>query len=131
MTNDLKASIKGLSGQKKFAKLRAIMPEIEQKLAEGVTHEDIVRALYNAGFDIALPTFRMYLYRYRRIQKSPPEPEIVQKQVVAQPPQVAIADVADTVADFDTALDPRQRESASQKYMDRRPPIIGKKRNET
>lgn len=48
------------------ARLRALMPYIETRLAEGVRHSVIVEDLQEAGFPVAMKTFRAALYRYRK-----------------------------------------------------------------
>jgi len=45
------------------------MPEIDLKVREGVSHEDIVATMYASGVDINLHTFRSALYRYRKQQR--------------------------------------------------------------
>lgn len=48
------------------ARLRALMPYIETRLAEGVPHSAIVEDLHEAGFPVPMKTFRTALYRYRK-----------------------------------------------------------------
>lgn len=48
------------------ARLRALMPYIETRLAEGVPHSAIVQDLHEAGFPVPIKTFRTALYRYRK-----------------------------------------------------------------
>lgn len=50
------------------ARLRQRWPQIEQLLAKGVRHADIVAALQSEGLPLTLKTFRSYLYRQRRRQ---------------------------------------------------------------
>jgi len=51
------------------AKLRQLMPQIEQKIAQGVQHQALVDALCKAGLEVNLNTFRKTLARYRQRQK--------------------------------------------------------------
>ena len=48
------------------ARLRALMPYIETRLAEGVPHSAIVEDLQEAGLPVPIKTFRAALYRYRK-----------------------------------------------------------------
>lgn len=50
----------------KAAKLRQLMPEIEEKLASGVTLVAIHQALVLIGFDLTFQTLKTYLYRCRK-----------------------------------------------------------------
>jgi len=67
--NKLKRAINEVTGGTKAAKLRRVMPEIEEKLEQGVRHEEIVAALHTGGLDVTLETFRKTLYRYRAQRK--------------------------------------------------------------
>jgi len=51
------------------ARLRALMPYIETRLAEGVPHSAIVEDLREAGLPVPMKTFRGALYRYRKDSK--------------------------------------------------------------
>ena len=48
------------------ARLRALMPYIETRLAEGAPHSAIVEDLREAGLPVPIKTFRAALYRYRK-----------------------------------------------------------------
>lgn len=48
------------------ARLRALMPYIETRLAEGVPHSAIVEDLREAGLPVPIKSFRAALYRYRK-----------------------------------------------------------------
>ncbi|WP_017162192.1 hypothetical protein ACE15N_22975 (plasmid) [Xanthomonas campestris pv. passiflorae] len=141
--NKLKQSITELTGGTKAAKLRRVMPEIEEKLDQGVRHEEIVAALHAGGLDVTLETFRKTLYRYRAqraggTMKTPPK--VVRATTADGNPQVrADAPTEDLTADdaagdaptstsFDDALDRRKRDQVGESYLTRRKPIIGKKR---
>jgi hypothetical protein len=124
VVDDLKTRINALSGKTTAAKLRDVMPDIDRKVREGVRHEDIIQTLGETGLKLSLATFRGNLYRYRRLVQSIPEPELTQDQAIAQifdSPPMNLEDV----------LDARQRETIEQKYVGKRPPIIGHKRNQT
>lgn len=73
MADDLKLALDKLSATTKAARLRALMPLIEAKRAQGVRHAEIVAALNERGFELTEETYRNYLHRQRKRQrKSPP-----------------------------------------------------------
>ena len=66
MSVDLKSSLENLSATTKASRLRALMPLIEAKLAEGVRHAEIILALNEQGFAMTEKTYRNYLHRQRK-----------------------------------------------------------------
>ncbi|MCT8308714.1 hypothetical protein NYQ51_16960 [Xanthomonas translucens pv. translucens] len=140
--NKLKQSLTELTGGTKAAKLRRVMPEIEEKLDQGVRHEEIVAALAAGGLDVTLETFRKTLYRYRAqhaggAKQTPPKAIRATRadgnpQAPADAPQEdSTADAAEDAApttSFDDAIDRIKRDEVGESYMTRRKPIIGKKR---
>ncbi|ARU20782.1 glutathione ABC transporter permease GsiD [Ralstonia solanacearum] len=52
----------------KAAKVREVMPVIEQRIAAGVRIADILKTLQGRGIDLTEATLKSYLYRYRRKQ---------------------------------------------------------------
>ena len=52
----LKSKINSLTVKSKSAKLKSIMPEIDRKVSEGVSHEAIIAALAEEGFIVSMPT---------------------------------------------------------------------------
>ena len=124
----LKLKVNSLTAKSTSAKLKSIMPEINQKVLEGVSHEDIVAALSEGGLVISLPTFRTNLYRYRREIKGRDETDGVKPiEVVTRHPKESFdkSDIAIPIADvdFDAALDPKARDNLTNKYMAPRPII--------
>lgn len=63
---DLKAVISQVEPTTKVAQLRQVMPEIEEKLAAGVTLAQLHKAMTEAGFEVAFETLKTYLYQHRR-----------------------------------------------------------------
>ena len=53
----------------KSARLRALLPGIEQARAQGVKHQDIVLALNREGFEISYHVYRNMLTRLRKQAK--------------------------------------------------------------
>jgi hypothetical protein len=66
LNDDLVKKIKSLKPNGTKSELRKLLPEIDLKVQEGVSHEDILATLYSAGIDINIHTFRSALYRYRK-----------------------------------------------------------------
>ncbi|CAZ15869.1 hypothetical protein XACN24_15835 (plasmid) [Xanthomonas albilineans] len=139
----LKQQITDLTGGTKAAKLRRVMPEIEEKLDQGVRHEEIVAALAAGGLDVTLETFRKTLYRHRAqkardARQTPPKTARTTTRADGNP-QVRVKAQEDSTDDdapddattpsFDDALDRRKRDEVGESYMTRRKPIIGKKSN--
>jgi hypothetical protein len=75
MLADLKTSLEKLSATTKAARLRALMPLIEAKLAEGVRHAEIVLALNEQGFTLTEKTYRNYVHRQRKQCRATPSGE--------------------------------------------------------
>src|SRR5664279_1405826 len=50
----------------KAKRLQPLWPAIEAKRAEGVSHTEILRLLNEIGFQLTVPTYKSYLYRYRK-----------------------------------------------------------------
>lgn len=71
MTNKfVKLAIKQIEPTSKVAQLRLLMPDIEVKLGEGVQLSAVHKVLVAAGFDLSFQTFKTYLYRIRRKEKT-------------------------------------------------------------
>ncbi len=66
---ELEALIAGVAQTTLAGKLRALMPVIDQRIKDGVSHQEIIDALNrHGGFatQVKLQTFRSYLFRYRK-----------------------------------------------------------------
>ncbi|MBU4610318.1 hypothetical protein IMZ29_07120 [Achromobacter sp. GG226] len=46
--------------------LRGLLPAIDRRIADGVSHQEIVALLANHGLNISVPTLRKRLYRWRK-----------------------------------------------------------------
>jgi hypothetical protein len=76
----------------KSRRLRGLWPVIEAKLAEGITHGEILRLLNDSGFDLTERTYKSYLYRYRKRHRSSgvaPTPVHLTEFPALQPADVA------------------------------------------
>lgn len=136
-TDKIRNSIAKLSGHTAAAKLRQVMPEIDAKVQDGVRHEEIVAALKSAGIDVNLETFRKNLYRYRaKIRKAggpsaPVRPATMTDGNLSAGPQSVDA-IPEPVGDteFEAALDPKKRDAIGERYLNKRPALLGKNRSE-
>lgn len=63
-------ALRQLSAGRKANRLNSLLPTIEQKLAEGITHGEILALLNANGLDITERTYKSYLYRYRKRRRS-------------------------------------------------------------
>ena len=67
----LEAALQQLTVGRKAKRLRGLWPTIEKKLAEGVSHAEILGLLNENGFALTERTYKSYLYRYRKRRRSP------------------------------------------------------------
>ena len=65
----LHLAIEKLEAGTKAARLRVLMPEIEQRLAAGTRIADVVQVLNTNGLPISTATLKSYLYRFRKAAK--------------------------------------------------------------
>jgi hypothetical protein len=63
---DARQMVNQIEPATKAARLRAVMPDIERKLAAGVRLAQIHQALVDAGFELTLAALKTYLHRYRK-----------------------------------------------------------------
>ncbi|MDD2859566.1 MAG: hypothetical protein PHT60_15490 [Acidiphilium sp.] len=136
MTDDLKARIDSLSGSTVAAKLRAVMPDIDRKVRDGVRHEEIIEALEAAGLSVNLNTFRSYLYRYRRkhgadARTAPPERSFHRPDGNPAGETIGEAETPAPASDdqFEALLKAENRDALGEKYLARRPNLLGKNRS--
>ncbi len=149
----LKDQIASFTGKTLASQLRVLMPDIDSRVREGVDHETIVERLTKAGLPISLNTFRVYLYRYRlkaraskveplvEIVRSEPEPNTDRNTVTdpkpmaddnppsdlpeTEPNTVAIDSLS--LADL---LDAKKSDAYIDRYMNRRPRLLGRNRGQ-
>lgn len=62
----LRAAVEAVEARTKAARLRAVLPEIEQRLSAGARIVDVVEALNRSGLPITTATLKSYLYRFRK-----------------------------------------------------------------
>ncbi|MDR5797997.1 conjugal transfer protein TraD [Caballeronia sp. LZ008] len=78
---DVVQALTALEPKTKAAKVREVMPLIEQRLSAGVRIVDVLKALRANGIDLTEATLKSYLYRYR--QKQQVEQETVGQKLSA------------------------------------------------
>lgn len=143
--NTAETALKGLKPTSVSAQVRAMMPMIEEQIAKGVAHAEIVKALNDAGLSVAFTNFESILYRYRKkwgkssrqtpsadtaagtstsIKPKPRQPDDAggkskASETTNEPGRVA----------FERSLDPVARDQFAEQFMGRRRPIIDSTKN--
>lgn len=133
MSDLIKTRINGLQVRSKSMRLKELMPDIDRRVSEGVSHGDIISALAEEGLVVSMATFRTNLYRYRKdIKGGKPEPEIAGQggEISIEPPRQEVMRLAITTSDedFEAAMDPSRRNELAGQYVNSRKPILGKKK---
>jgi hypothetical protein len=149
----LKDQIASFTGKTLASQLRVLMPDIDSRVREGVDHETIVEGLTKAGLPISLNTFRVYLYRYRlkaraskieplvEIVRSEPEPNTDRNTITDpkpmaddNPPSDLPETEPNTVAvdslSLADLLDAKKSDAYIDRYMNRRPRLLGRNRGQ-
>ena len=70
MIMKLEAALQQLKIGRKAKRLQSLWPTIEEKLAEGVSHAEILGLLNESGFELTERTYKSYLYRYRKRRRT-------------------------------------------------------------
>jgi hypothetical protein len=139
------AGLRSLTVRTKAGQMRTLMPVIEERLAAGVTQQDIVDVLREAGIDLTLGTFKSYLHRHRAKLRDRPSS---QSPANSAPFQIATgstidadtslvgadveAESSDPLSDQSTLadiLDARKSDAFADKYMNQRRPLFGRNRS--
>ncbi|MGY2492758.1 hypothetical protein [Cupriavidus sp. CP313] len=68
---DLAKALTALEPKTKVARVREVMPVIEERIAAGVRIADIAKALQDGGIDLSEATLRSYLYQHRKKKRKP------------------------------------------------------------
>ncbi|QFG27716.1 TraD protein (plasmid) [Pseudomonas umsongensis] len=69
---DLTNALMAVGPESKAAKIRQVMPLIEQQLSAGVRRQVILDVLKEQGIELSMETLKSYLYRYRKAQRQKP-----------------------------------------------------------
>lgn len=151
MTDPLIDSLKRVPRRTKAARLRGLMPEIERLLSEGVLRGDIIAHLKDGGLDLTLETFKTYLFRYRRDQRSAKaspieqprsfEPEPITDRITVtrlEPMEHGNSNDGTTKPEpdsetqtelrFEDMFDRKKMDAYTDQFMNRQPILIGRNR---
>lgn len=71
----------------KAKRLQPLWPAIEAKLAEGVSHAEILNRLNDLGFQLTVHTYKSYLYRYRKRRRATGQQHAPTRLTVASTPR--------------------------------------------
>lgn len=106
----LEARIRALKPTNKAARFRRLAPTILAKLEEGVAASELLNVLNQGGLELDLGTFRTYLSRYRKQQKSVPVASAAgaQTETVSYDTNVPPAPVAPLAPTSRTPLSPQE-----------------------
>lgn len=66
----LEETLQQLKAGRKAKRLQSLWPKIEEKLAEGVSHAEILALLNQSGFELTERTYKSYLYRFRKRRRT-------------------------------------------------------------
>lgn len=132
----LKELVARVPGGTLAARLRAIMPEIDRRIREGVRHDEIIAALNANGFALNLNTFRSYLYRYRKkavsLGERPSPPARLAGGMPRAPSEPAVREARAAPLrdrpDLDAVLDAARRDELGETYLARTRPLFRPKR---
>ena len=89
----LHLAIETLEAGTKAARLRILMPDIEERLTAGVRISDLVRTLSENGLPISTATLKSYLYRFRKAAR-----ESISRGMTALDSCPRVVDVRSTLA---------------------------------
>lgn len=70
----LEDALRRLAPGRKSKRLLGLFPAIEQKLAEGSSHREILALLNDNGLELTERTYKSYLYRYRKRRRTIGQP---------------------------------------------------------
>lgn len=108
---DVVQALTALEPKTKAAKVREVMPLIEQRLSAGVRIVDVLKALRANGIDLTEATLKSYLYRYRQKQQVEQEttgqklPANVQQPSVTEPVSQRHYSDSPSISDSDLSTD--------------------------
>lgn len=117
-------ALTALEPKTKAAKVREVMPVIEQRIAAGVRIADVLKALKAGGIDLTEATLKSYLYRYRQKQDKTARrqaPPSVQQFDATRPVEVSRSHPTDPAGLVETESSgaPASRGPVSMQELDR------------
>jgi hypothetical protein len=139
--------------QTKAGKIRALMPEIERRMADGVTRVGIIEWLAEREIEVTRATLKSYLQRYRQgtrsqSQLAPTLPQTIpalentDRNTGTDPEPITDGNPdgetrmpepdseAQPERSFEDSIDPKKRGAYADQFMNRQPKLIGRKRSE-
>jgi len=137
--------LRNLTIRTKSGRLRTLMPVIEERLAAGVSQQDIVNVLREGGIDLTLGTFKSYLHRHRaKLRDRPTNPDAANSVSprlarglltdADTPPGGVDVDAgsSDSLAEqltLEDLFDAKKSDAFTDQYMKLRRPLFGRNRN--
>ncbi|MBV9576937.1 MAG: hypothetical protein JO149_09975 [Gammaproteobacteria bacterium] len=123
----LEAALENIPSNKVTAKLKKLMPIIDRRIHEGISHQEIIETLRANGLDINPYTFRTTLYAYRKsLQKNSSKQTKADNKMVVENIR---PDKEPTTSSLTTndMLDPKKRDALGEIYLNRKPSIFKRK----
>jgi hypothetical protein len=92
----------------KAKRLFSLWPMIEEKVAAGVSHAEILRRLNECGFELSERTYQSYLYRFRKRRRaSGHQHEAVHVTETPKPRSAGVAQAFEPAALAEGEMQPR------------------------
>lgn len=116
------------------AEVRAQLPEIEKRLADGYGYDAVVAAFAEIGIKTDVATLHTYVYRARRGRKARAAPiappnviTAIGDKTAAPAPVEPTREVESQPPSFEDAMDPKKRAERANKYLQHKPLIRPKR----
>ncbi|MDP1598474.1 hypothetical protein [Phenylobacterium sp.] len=116
------------------AEVRAQLPEIEKRLADGYGYDAVVAAFAEIGIKTDVATLHTYVYRARRGRKARAAPiappnviAAIGDKTAAPAPVEPTREVESQPPSFEDAMDPKKRAERANKYLQHKPLIRPKR----
>jgi len=93
---ELNEALHHLNARRKAKRLQRLWPAIEERIAQGVSHAEILGLLNDNGFELTERTYKSYLYRYRKRRRGAGQARAPMRLTQYTQPQCG--DVAQTTA---------------------------------
>ncbi len=108
------------------------MPEVDQRVRDGVRYDEIIAVLNANGFTLNRNTFRSYLYRYRKKAGVPAampsaQATLIERVVAPVPGPVAHETSQPPLrnsSELEDVLDRARRNEIGEEYLARQRPIL-------
>ncbi|AKK65921.1 conjugal transfer protein TraD [Xanthomonas citri pv. mangiferaeindicae] len=117
--SDLTQALTAIEPKTKAAKVREVMPVIEQRIAAGVRIADILKTLKDSGIDLTEATLKSYLYRYRRKHQAKTKGQQSASRTVGMPTPPQPGESESVSHETDSVETPTSRGPISMQELDR------------